>query len=433
MLKTQAYVDDEETQRQQRAERLLMALATAFMAVNALALALLGFSGAPWGHFLVWCAAAWGSWWYLRRVLPRRDPLLLPLVMLLSGWGLLMIDRLATNFADRQTLWLALSAAAMCATATVAHLLRWLRQYRYLLLILGLALLISTILLGRNPSGLPGAPELWLGIGNVFFQPSEALKLILVAFLASYLADQALLLRSSDDPGRKRSLWWSPRILGPMLLMWGLCVVVLIWQRDLGTAALFFLVFLALLYVATGQWWIVASGLALTAAAGLVAYRLFSVVQLRVDIWLNPWPDADGRAYQVVQSLMAVANGGIFGTGIGQGAPNYIPVVHSDFVFAALAEEWGLLGVLALVACLGVLALRGFRIAGLHAVRPFYALLTIGITMVFAVQSLMIMGGVIKLFPLTGVTLPFVSYGGSSLLMSFIMAGILLRLSCEVD
>jgi cell division protein FtsW len=161
----------------------------------------------------------------------------------------------------------------------------------------------------------------------------------------------------------------------------------------------------------------------------VAAYRLFDVVRLRVDIWLNPWPEADGRAFQIVQSLLAFAAGGVFGQGIGQGSPGYIPVVHSDFVFAALAEEWGLLGVIVVVACVAAFVVRGLRIAILQRPRPFHALLAVGLSVILAAQSLLIMAGVLKLIPLTGVTLPYFSYGGSSLLVNFIMVGLLLRLS----
>ena len=160
-----------------------------------------------------------------------------------------------------------------------------------------------------------------------------------------------------------------------------------------------------------------------------MAYHLFEVVKLRVDIWLNPWPEADGRAYQIVQSLMAFGAGGIFGTGVGLGSPGYIPVAHSDFVFAALAEEWGLLGVIGVLSCFAVLALRGLSIGLTHSGRAFHKLLAVGLTLMLVVQALMIMAGVLKLLPLTGVTLPFISYGGSSLLVCFIMIGLLLRLS----
>jgi cell division protein FtsW len=163
--------------------------------------------------------------------------------------------------------------------------------------------------------------------------------------------------------------------------------------------------------------------------AGLVGYRLFSVVRLRMDTWWNPWPEADDRAFQIVQSLLTFAAGGIFGQGIGQGAPTYVPVVHSDFVFAAIAEEWGLLGTLGVVACLAVLTLRILRIAIGRQSQPFLCLLAAGIGTLLAVQSLLIMAGTLKLIPLTGVTLPFVSYGGSSLLSSFVMIGLALRIS----
>jgi cell division protein FtsW len=346
--------------------------------------------------------------------------------MFLSGWGLLIIGRLMPAFADRQALWLLISTGALVLAASFPYLLRWLRSYRYLILALGLGLLIATILLGRNPSGLSGAPALWLGLGGLFVQPSEALKILLVAFLASYLAEQFPAL-SVEIPGIRRT--FSPRVAGPVLLMWGLSVVILVWQRDLGTAGLFFVVFLLLLYLASGALWILVGGAVLGLAAVLAAYNLFSVVELRVDIWLNPWPEAGGRAYQIVQSLQAFAAGGVFGQGIGQGVPGYVPVVHSDFVFAAVGEEWGLLGTISVVTAIAALCLRGLRISLQYPSRSFRSLLTIGLSVLLAVQSIMIMGGVLKLLPLTGVTLPFLSYGGSSLLVSFVALGLLIRLS----
>lgn len=414
-------------------ERALLVIAGAFAFVNFLALQLQNVGGINhWWHFGAWLFAALGGQWVLNRFLPRRDPLLFPLVMFLSAWGLILIDRLAPNFSDRQTIWLLISVAAMLLTATFPHVLRWLRAYRYLILIGGIVLLVSTIILGRNPSGIESAPQLWLGIGNVFFQPSEALKVILVAFLSSYLAEQYPALRTPRLKGLgSERAWLNPRILGPILLMWGLSVLLVVWQRDLGTAALFFAVFLILLYVASGQTIILLGGLGLLAIAGVAAYFYADVVALRVDIWLNPWPESDGRAFQIVQSLMAFAAGGIWGDGIGQGSPGYIPVVHSDFIFSALAEEYGLLGICAVIAAIAIFVMRALRIALQHQNRPFYALLTIGLSMLIAVQSLLIMAGVLKLLPLTGVTLPYMSYGGSSLLASYVILGLLLRLSAE--
>ena len=423
-----------DTPKIRRIERTLLGLGAAFLFVNFVGLVIVkaDVRATDWLHMGVWliCAAA-GSF-LIDRYLPGRDPLLFPITMFLSGWGLVMIDRLAPNFADRQTVWLVVSLAAMLVVALLPGPIRWLRNYRYILLVFGLLLLLATIILGRNPSdpyGRTNAPQLWLGIGNIFFQPSEALKIILVAFLASYLAENYPAMRAEGLESGHRSLPFSPRVLGPILLMWGISVMILVWQRDLGTAILFFVVFLVLLYVASGYRLILISGAILIAIAALVAYQEFDVVRLRIDIWLNPWPEADGRAFQIVQSLLAFAAGGIFGQGVGQGSPTYIPVVHSDFVFAALAEEWGLMGVITVIVCIAILVTRGMRAALRQQRRPFLALLTVGLSMLIATQSLLIMAGVLKLVPLTGVTLPFLSYGGSSLLVSFIIIGLLLRLS----
>jgi cell division protein FtsW (lipid II flippase) len=418
------------SQHNRQLERLLLLLAGAFLFVNFLALILVRGSGAlaEWVHFVAWAACAFTAYRLLNQRLSGHDPLLLPLTLFLSGWGMVMIDRLAPNFADRQTVWLVLSVAAMLTVALLPQPLRWLRNYRYILLVVGLALLVSTILLGRNPSdplAQTEAPQLWLGFGSIYFQPSEALKIILVGFLASYLAEQYPAMRAEGI----QSGGFSPRVFGPILLMWGLSVVILIWQRDLGTAALFFVVFLVLLYIASANRYILTAGLVLLIIAAVVGYQRFSVVRLRVDVWVNPWPEADSRAFQIVQSLLAFAAGGPFGQGVGQGQPTFIPVVHSDFVFAALAEEWGLLGIVAAIACIATLVMRGLQAAVRQGGRPFPALLGVGLSMLIATQSLLIMAGTLKLIPLTGVTLPYMSYGGSSLLASFIIVGLLLRLS----
>ncbi len=408
---------------------LLGLIGGGFIFVNIMALMLErgAFTLHDWLPLIIWIACAVIGGRLIAQRLPQRDRLLFPLALLMSGWGLVLIDRLAPNFSDRQTLWLAVSVAALLAVVYLPRALRLLRGYRYTLLVVGLGLLVATIVLGTNPSGQIGAPELWLGFGGFFFQPSEALKVILVIFLASYLAEQYPALRAEGLNIDHRR--FSPRIVGPVVLMWGLSVVILIWQRDLGTAILFFMVFLVLLYVASSYTPLLIVGLLLIAAAGLVAYNLFDVVRLRIDIWLNPWVESQGRAFQIVQSLMAFSAGGIFGQGVGQGSPNYIPVVHSDFVFAALAEEWGLLGVIAAIACIAVLVVRGLRIGIMQRTRPFQGLLAVGLSVMLATQSLLIMGGVLKLIPLTGVTLPYFSYGGSSLLVNFVMIGLLLRLS----
>jgi cell division protein FtsW (lipid II flippase) len=327
-------------------------------------------------------------------------------------------------------LWVALGTAAMLLLAIAPRNLRFLHRYRYLWLVVGLLLLASTLLFGVNPSGAGAA--LWLPFpvpfaGRVYFQPSELLKLLLVIFLASYFADRDAALRW----GRARhGLRGALPYLAPLLLMWGFCMILLVWQRDLGAAALYFLVFLSLLYLATSDGRYILLGLGLLLLAAVVAYFLFDVVALRVDAWWNPWPESFGRAFQIVQSLYAVAAGGVFGQGAGQGFPIFIPVVHSDFVFAAVAEEWGLIGSMGLVAVFMLLAYRGLY-SSMRSLRPFRTYLAAGITLLFSIQALLIMGGVTKILPLTGVTLPFISYGGSSLLISSIMLGLLIYLSSD--
>ncbi len=429
----QLFVLEEVQEQNGRREGSLLILAAAFVFVNAIGLSLSTAGTISWNH--LWAPVFWliligGSHFILHRFKPHRDAYILPLYALLTGWGLILIDRLAANFLSRQLIWLSISTAVFILITVLPRNLRWLRRYRYTWLFLGLILLAATLIFGVNPSGYGAA--LWLPIpliGQVYFQPSELLKLLLIVFLASYFEEREELLRVSSRKGLHGSLPY----LAPLLLMWGFCIILLVWQRDLGAATLFFVVFLTLLYMATGDRRYVILGIGLMLLASLFAYFAFQdLVALRIDAWWNPWPDANDRAFQIVQSLYALASGHIFGQGVGQGAPYYIPVVHSDFVFAAIAEEWGLIGSMGVIICFLLLAYRGLKLAIL-AQRPFYQYLAAGITILFTAQTLLIMGGVTKLLPLTGVTLPFVSYGGSSLLLSSVMLGLLLFLSGTVE
>jgi cell division protein FtsW (lipid II flippase) len=423
---------------------LLLALPILFTAIAFAQLSLLETGRIVPGRFVpvgVLAACLVGAAWVLGRWRPIHDQLLLPLVGILIGLGLAEVARLAprlsTNGAGegswlfpptgliRQAVWLVLATLMLLAVVLVPGDLRWLRRYRYTWLFAGLALLAMTLVIGVNPSGV-GA-RLWLGAGGIYFQPSELLKLLLLIFMASYLEERReVLLKVEARVGR-----WQvphPAYLGPMLLMWGFSMLLLIWQRDLGAALLFFGVFLAMLYAATGQGGYVLTGVILLVVAGMIGYRLFDHVALRVDAWWNPWQEASGRSFQIVQSLLAFASGGTFGQGLGQGLPTAIPVVHTDFVFAAIGEEYGLVGALAVIACFALLVGRAFHIA-LKARRVFDRLLAAGIGALFGLQSLVIMAGTLRVIPLTGVTLPFVSYGGSSLLTSMIMVGLLLHIS----
>jgi cell division protein FtsW (lipid II flippase) len=421
-------LDSEATSLPASQERLLLILAGLFVLVNQVTLIIAtGRSPLALWPVGIWMLCAAAGHRILNRRLPFRDPVLFPVTMALTGWGVSLVARLVPDYAPRQTLWVAVGVAALLALTALPKDLRWLRRYRYTWLIGGLALLALTILIGQNPANR--GPRLWLGTRHIYYQPSELLKILLVVFLASYFAENQRYMREDTiqlGPWRVPS----PAFLGPVLLMWGLCVVMLVWQRDLGAATLFFVVFMVMLYIASGQAQLFIGGLALLLLAGVAGYHLFSVVALRVNVWLNPWPQADRQAYQVVQSLMAVSAGGVFGQGIGQGYPTIIPVAYSDFAFAAIAEEWGLIGVLTVVIALATLVVRGLRIA-VRARQPFRSLLAAGLSVMLGVQSLLIMAGVLKLIPLTGITLPFVSYGGSSLLTNFIIVGLLLTLSDE--
>jgi len=426
-----------------RRETVLAALASAFVLVALTAVGLAPYARAnswaasagpaPWqiaGLGLIWLACLVVSIVWLRRSVPRHDPYLLPAAYLLSGWGLAVIWRLAPGFAMRQALWLIVGTALLIGVAVLPGDLRWLRRYRYTWLLGGLALTMLTLLFGVNPSGY--GERLWLGLGGlIYLQPAEILKVLLVVFLAAYLADRReVLFQRKSAPSRFRQIlsWPSFPYFFPLLLMWGFSMVVLISQRDLGMSTLFFAVFLVMLYLASGQMRYVLVGVGLLLLGGLIGYYLFDVVRLRVEAWWNPWQDASGRSFQIVQSLIALAAGGLAGQGPGLGAPTLIPVAHSDFIFAALAEEWGLAGTVAVTGLAGLIIFRGLHVA-VAAQGAFRQLLASGLAALLGLQALIIMGGVVKILPLTGLTLPFMSYGGSSLVASFCMLGLLLRLS----
>lgn len=423
-------------------ERRLLLLAGGFVLAYALALT---FSPAArlrswrvdyrWGHWLG--VGVWGlafSLAHLRAVrrLPGRDPLLLPIVALLSGWGLMTIWRLLPGFGLRQTAWLGLSGMVLAAGFDLAPDLAFLRRYKYVWLSGALLLTAATLVFGSNPLGY--GPPMWLGCCGIYLQPSEPLKLLLAVYLAAFLAGQQpyLILAASNRTPLSRWMKAMIPLLAPAGIMIGLTLAILVIQRDLGSAAVFSLIFAAGVYVAIGQRrWLVIAGLAL-GGAGLTGYLLYDVVRVRVEAWLNPWADPAGRSYQIIQSLIAIANGGIAGRGPGLGSPSLAPLAHSDLIFSAVAEELGLAGVLALLALLALLATRGMWIA-LQAGDHFRRYLAVGLTTLLVGQALLIIAGSMRLLPLTGVTLPFMSYGGSSLLTSFLAALLLLRISSRPE
>lgn len=353
------------------------------------------------------------------------DQLLLPAAAGLAAVGLIVVARLDPESLWRQTIWAALGLMAAAGALAVLREPSWLKRYKYTWAVLALGILLVTLVFGRDPHG--GGAALWINVGPVQFQPSEVLKVLLVVFLAGYLDDKRELIARATfrlGPLRLPPLPY----LGPLFLMWGLTLLLLAVQKDLGLALLLFGLFLAMLYVASSRLTYVVGGLALFLAGAYVMNFFFAYVQVRVRGWLDPWYDPSGASYQIVQSLLAFGNGGLLGTGLGRGQPTLVPAAVTDFPFAAIGEELGLAGALGVLAIYLVFIYRGYRIA-LDAFDPFQQLLATGLTTVIALQTFIIVGGNIKLIPLTGITLPFTSYGGSSLLTNFAIVGILLAIS----
>jgi cell division protein FtsW (lipid II flippase) len=370
----------------------------------------------------------------------RLDQLLLPTVGLLGGLSLLFMARLPQDLggqtfgpihlglAGLQLLWLALSLGLAAIIALAVRSDTWLRAYKYSWALAGLALLALVFIFGVDTNGA----RLFLQVGPIAGQPSELLKVILAVFLAGYLADNRQLLTSVSTRLGPLRLPPLPYLL-PLLAMWGVALAIVIFQRDLGAALLFFSVFLALLYVATQRLGTVVLGVVLFVCASAVLYQLFPTVRERVDIWIDPWATAQGSGFQIVRSLYAFGRGGVLGTGLGAGLPSIggnpaIPAIQTDFAFAGLAEELGLAGALVILTLFLIIAERGFRIA-IGARDEFRTLLVAGLTFSMVIQAAIIMAGNAKLIPLTGITLPFVSYGGSSLLANGIIVGLLLAFS----
>ncbi len=379
-----------------------------------------------WLSFGIWVICLITTHIVLERVLPQRDRLIMPVVFLLVGWSIALIWRLAGQFGLRQSIWLAIATIAFNVVVATPRVLRTFQRYRYLWMVTGILLTALPLVIGVNPSGF-GA-RLWLGCCGIYFQPSELLKLVLVIYLATYLARNRQYLDLNTHQRRFSREQLAPYI--PMLIIWGLSLLLLLNQRDLGTGSLLFALFVLMLYQATDNVAYLIVGLALLIIGGFITYQLFDVVQVRVNAWLNPWADASGNSYQIAQSLLALAAGGLAGRGFGIGAPRVIPVVHSDFIYAAVIEEWGIVGGFAMLALFTILLARIFRLS-IITNDQFRAYLAGGVATVFGLQAIFIIGGVIKALPLTGVTLPFVSYGGSALLINFIMLGLVMRLSGE--
>jgi cell division protein FtsW (lipid II flippase) len=368
----------------------------------------------------------------VRRLAPQADGMLLPLASLLNGLGYVFIVRLdearaePRGLAGLQSVWMTLGVAAFVATLIVVRDARRLERYRYTAGFVGLSLLLLPILpvIGRTING----SRIWVSFGPVNFQPGEFAKLALAVFFAGYLVEKRELLAINRAFGPLALP--DPKHLGPVLIAWGVALVVMISERDLGSSLLFFTLFLVLIWVATERASYLAVGALLFVGGGYLAFSAFGHVQERFDTWIDPWGKAKG--FQVVQAAFAFADGGIAGTGLNLGVPLNIPVVESDMIFAAIGEELGLLGATAVLIGFLLMIGAGLRVAQ-QTDSGFERLLATGLTTLLGFQAFIIMAGVVRLLPLTGVTLPFISYGGSSLLANWVLLALLLRISNDAS
>ncbi len=354
----------------------------------------------------------------VRRWAPAADPVFVPVALLLNGLGYVVITRLDGGLAALQSTWTAVGVGGLVATLVVLPRVRVLESYRYLLGLAGLGLLVLPLVpgFGREINGA----RIWASVGPVNFQPGEFAKLALAAFFAAYLVDSRELLRTRLEL----------RDLAPIGVAWAGSLGVMILERDLGSSLLFFTLFVVVLWVASERWIVLGVGGGLFVAGAVVSWQLFDHVQARVDSWIDPFADPKGDGFQIVEASFALADGGLTGTGLGRGEPGRIPFVETDFIFAARGEELGLAGSSAVLMAFLILVGSGLRIA-IRTSRIFDKLFALGLTTLIGVQAFVIIGGVLRVVPLTGITLPFVSYGGSSLVANYVLLALLVKLSHE--
>jgi cell division protein FtsW (lipid II flippase) len=366
----------------------------------------------------------------VRLLLPHSDVLVLPIVTLLTGIGLVMIYRLTydvegvENLATTQAVWILVGSGILFFIVLLFRNYHRLFDYKYLLALAAVILIASTF----TPWGYEvNGARLWIAIGPVNFQPSEFARIALIIFFAGYLAEKHDVLAATSRSFLGVQIP-ALKYFGPVALVWAASLGLLVFEKDLGSSLLFFAVPLLMLYAATGRIAYVLLGTLLFSLGSLVTYFLFGHVQLRVQSWLDPWQDPDGAGFQILQSIFNIADGGLTGTGLGAGFSQTIPEVETDFIFSAIASELGLLGATAVLLAFLAFVYRGTKIS-LLAEDEASKLLAFGLTAMFALQTLIIVGGVTKAIPLTGITLPFVSYGGSSVVGNFILTALLLVIS----
>lgn len=380
----------------------------------------------------------------IRRFYPDGDKFLLLFANILAVIGIAMIYRLdlplqggtflaegvTTNLAVKQVLFFALGMIGFILIVVIVPDLKRFSKYKYFYMIVTLAFMAMGTFLGKETNGAKN----WVSIAGFGFQPSEFGKIALVAYLASALKDYEkpakFWIKAASKVGIKDEKYYSLLSLVEPALVMGVSLLFMLAQTDLGSALIFFAIALTMLYIATSKKKYVIIALLLFAVGGFIGYKLFYHVRVRVAIWRNPWEDGFGQGHQLVQSLIAISSGGLFGAGLGRGFPNYIPVVESDFIFAAICEELGILTGFAIIIFNFLLFYRCIR-AALYTKDKFSRLLVVGYSTMLVAQTLVIIGGVTGAIPLTGITLPFVSYGGSSMLISYFALGIIQKISEE--
>jgi cell division protein FtsW (lipid II flippase) len=389
--------------------------------------------------FLVFLIAFGGLHMAIRAWAPDASPLLLPPITILAAIGFMMVYRLSPERAGLQRWWLLIAAGVAVLSLAILsrHGLSILRRYRNVMLLIAVALLLLPNLPLGGPLPVRGliqnGSRLWIvidvGVTELHFQPAEIAKILFVAFLAGYLADRQAALTGAHRRLGPISIP-EPRQLEPLVAVWGGSLLILVYQRDLGASLLLFITFAALLYAATGAAGYLVAGGVMALGGGFAAWSMFDHVQRRVEAWLFPFHDFADTGYQVAQGIFALGTGSLSGSGPGLGRPNLIPNAATDFIFAAVGEELGLAGTVAVLLCFALFLAAGFGIA-LRARDRFRTLLAAGLTFVTGLQTFLIIGGVLRVLPLTGITLPFMSYGGSALVGNFLVLALLERVSHE--
>lgn len=365
----------------------------------------------------------------MRRWARDADPILLPTAGLLNGIGYVFIARLSAHEARLQAVWTAVGIACFVATLIVVKRARDLERYRYTFAFVGIGLLLLPLApgIGTNINGA----RLWIHLASFTFQPGEIAKLALAIFFASVMVERAdLLSKATRRIGRFLVL--DPRYLAPILVAWGLSMVIFQAENDLGSSFLFFALFIGMLWVATGRTYYLGLGAGMFGVGAYAALKVIGHAQTRVQAWLNPWAHAETSGYQIIQGWFAIAAGGMWGEGPGQSSASTIPEASTDLIFAVIADEIGLVGASALLFGYLLMVGTGLRVA-VRCERQFDKLLATGLSLILGVQTFVIVGGVTRLIPLTGITLPFVSYGGSSLIANYILLALLLRISHDSE